>query len=320
MPPHFPQPSLNGVQAALRLRATTTSTSPTPTTASSIWRRPTPSAAFSTTPAPRDGPAPIPPESPRFIQVPEPPQSSEVKQPPMRGHLPVPRPIFPKREGNTKAKKDYIARTAPLSAAEQAGKQPRSEVDARHRLDAASRRHSLAAGLQGLWARKKVQDQQVATRMAAHQAANQAAAMAPERLEDLLTRGTVRASTALATAVIPDPARFETAEQARKRHAEIAARKSEARRDALAQLYVAAGDFIVDEEELEAKIDKLFTEAPNRPGGPASIWATKPISVEELRAEISGQGTSAASSMRSSATKTAMRQRTLAEELTGGKM
>ncbi|KAK0730289.1 hypothetical protein B0H67DRAFT_561214 [Lasiosphaeris hirsuta] len=309
MPPHLPRPSLNGVQAALSLRITT-STLTTPTTASSIWRRPTPSAAFSTTPAPRDGPAAIPP----------------IKLPPMRGHLPVPRPIFPKREGKTKVKKDYISRTAPLSAAEQAGKQPRSDVDARHRLDAASRRHSLATGLQGLWERKRVKDQKVATRMAAHQAVNRAAAMAPEGLDDVLTRGTVRASTALGTAVIPDPARFETAEQSRKRHAEIAARKSEARRDALAQLYVAAGEFIVDEAELEAKVDKLFTESShsyqdNVHGG-QSIWDSKqkPITVAELKAEIDGMATSAISVMRTSATKATMRQRTLAEELTGGKM
>ena len=321
MPP-LTRPSICGLQAAFsscRISSTTTKTIITSTiTTSSPWR------AFSTTPF-AAGPVPVPPESPRFITVPEPPQSAEPKLAPIKGHLPVPRDIFPKREGKRKVTQSYIASATPVSKAELAGEPPKNEHDARRRRMAAARRSAFAAGIQGLYVRKKQRVQRAAARSEAHRKANLAAAMAPEGLDDVLTRPTVRSSTASTTTVAPDPARFEAADAARERHAALLARKSESRRDALAQMYVAAQGFIVDEAELEARVSALFKEDSHKYGGMdhgVSIWDQQraPISVTKQRADLQGAALGLVDAARSSATKTTQRQKTVAEELTGGKL
>ena len=125
------------------------------------------------------------------------------------------------------------------------------------------------------------------------------------------------------TAVLPDPERFAKADAARERHARILADKAEARRDALAQLYVAASHFIVDEAELEKQIDRLFQEDHFRwdatePG--ENIWSTGqlPMTVAEKIANATEEG--AMVSNKSSSTTTTERQKKVAEELTGGKL
>ncbi|KAK3335973.1 hypothetical protein B0T19DRAFT_480594 [Cercophora scortea] len=316
MPPNLPRSSLCGVRTALSSRVATTS--------APAWRTASVSPFSTTAPASQTV---IPPESPKFIRVPEPPQSSEVRLPPIRGHLPVPRQIFPKREGNKKVKPGYIESVAPLSAAELAGLPPKTEHEARHRRMAESRRQSLAAGLQGLYVRKTQQDSRVNTQRNARLEANKAAAMAPEGPDDLLTRSTLRASTAEVTTVQLDPARLAAAEVARAHHAAIDQLKSEQRRDALSQLYVAAGDFIVDEAELEDRVNKIFVERYHNTGASdgddgSSIWNMQdsPIGVSGLRARATGRTNNAISTQTAAATVTTTRQRTVAEVLTGGKL
>lgn len=316
-----PQPPIRGLQAAFsscRISITRTS-APSAIAASSSWR----AAFFSTTPSAAQ-PVPVPPESPKYITIPEPPQASEEKLPPVRGHLPVPRDVFPAREGNRKVKAGYVESIMPLSAAEKAGEPPKSEREERHRRMAAARRSALAAGLQGLYVRKTQREQRLARRAEANRRANLAAATAPERPEDVLTRPSVRLSTSDNVTVSPPENRFENAEKARRRHEQKLAREAEARGDALAQLYVAAQDFIVDEAELAQRVDEIFTPDYHRGGWDRgeSIWDVyrSPVSINDLRAEMAGQSHNMLTATKATTTKTAERQKQVAEELTGGKL
>ncbi|KAJ4297299.1 hypothetical protein N0V88_004217 [Collariella sp. IMI 366227] len=306
-----PRPSICGLQAALSsCRISTSTTAPT-------WR-----AAFTTTASTSQA---FPPESPKFITIPEPPQSSEPRLPPIKGHLPVPRDIFPKREGNRKVTMSYIEAATPMSKAELAGEAPKSEEEARRRRMAAARRKAFESGIQGLYVRKNKRVQRIIDRSEMRRKANLAAATAPERPDDVFTRPTVRAATAEVTGVVPHAHRFEDAEKARVRHQEMQGFKAEVRRDALAQLYVAAKDFIVDEEELAARVEELFKPDTHKFGGMQggeSIWDQHeaPIALKDLRAEMTGTSKTLTNHMKSLATKAAQRQKTVSEELTGGKL
>ncbi|KAK4152534.1 hypothetical protein C8A00DRAFT_16161 [Chaetomidium leptoderma] len=318
MAPPLSRPSICGLQAALSsCRISTTTTTKTST---SPWR------AFSTTPSTsgRAGLA-VPPESPKYITIPEPPQASEPKLPKLKGHLPIPRDMFPKREGNRKVKPGYIAAATKVSKAELADQPPKSEEEARHRVMAAARRSAFASGIQGLYVRKTQRVQRTQARSERRRQANQAAATAPERLDDVLTRPTVRTSTALETSVAADPHRFAVAEASRARHAQQAALRAEARRDSIAQLYVAAQSFIIDEAALEARVNHIFTTEYHKLGSAdrgQSIWDQEraPISVADLQAQMNGSSTKMTEHRRSPVLKTTQRQKSVAEELTGGKL
>ncbi|KAG7292890.1 hypothetical protein NEMBOFW57_002935 [Staphylotrichum longicolle] len=318
MAPPLTRPSICGLQAALSsCRVSTTTTAKTATCAPAPWR------TFSTTPVASQAFA-VPPESPKFITVPEPPQSAEPKLPPIKGHLPVPRDMFPRREGNRKVKPAYISAATQVSQAELAGKPPRSEEEARQRLMAAARRDAFTSGIQGLYVRKSQRVQRTQARSEARRQANQAAAAAPERLDDVLTRSTIREAT-LRTSVAPSPERFAAAEAARARHQQQIEAKAEARRDALAQLYVAAQSFILDEAALEARVNSIFTEDYHKYGATdraQSIWEQHraPVSVSDLQADLVGQSSKLTEANAGPQIKTTKRQKAVAEELTGGKL
>lgn len=333
MPPSLPRPStLNGLSAALsscRISAPATVISKKPT-------RPA-IASLSTSSAARNpqqqqqqqqqqaAPIVFPPQSPRFITLPEPPQSSEIKLGPIKGHLPVPRDIFPKRDGDRKIQPEYIANATKLSKAELAGLPPKTEHEERRRRMAAARRKALEEGLRGLYERKQLREKRWAARSKRNYERNLAAAMAPERLDEVLTRSTVLEATALGGHLEEDPHRFARAKKAAKKHAAIMAKKAEARRDALAQLYVAAQNFIVDEKELEQRVEELFKPDTFRYGGSGnceSIWDTQkaPVSISELRADTFGTSANIIDAKKSNSVKTAARQKIVAEELTGGKL
>ncbi|KAK1757343.1 hypothetical protein QBC47DRAFT_375736 [Echria macrotheca] len=335
MPPLPSRPSINGLQAALS--ACTLRTTTLPAAASSIWavrQRAAPSGSRSVSTANTDAPAaaakpPVfPPESPKFIHIPEVPQSSEDRRAKLKGHLPIPRKIFPRRDGDRKIQPEHLERTAALSASEKAGLAPRSENEARRRLYAASRRAALEQGLKGLWERTQQRDQRRIGRNVARRRRNKAAAVAPEAADDVLTRSTVMASTALNTAVLPDPQRFDKAEEAARLHAERMALKAERRRDALQRLYVAAGDFIVDEKELEERIEAVFDPKffeRNMFERGESIWDTKnvPITVAEALgkfANASAREKDVGLHVKTDWVQSTERQKELAEELTGSKL
>ncbi|KAK3900457.1 hypothetical protein C8A05DRAFT_17230 [Staphylotrichum tortipilum] len=320
MVPSLARPSICGLQAALaacRISAPTAATSPA---LASLPRR----RAFTTTPPAAEG-FTVPPESPRFIALPDPPQASEPKLPPIKGHLPVPRDIFPRREGRRKVRPSYVAAATKMSQAELAGEAPRSEQEARRRVMAAARRKAFSVGIQGLYHRKTFREARLKARSDAVNRAHREAATAPEGLDDVLTRSTVRLAEKGSTRVILDPHRFERALASRERHAQEDAAKAEARRDALTQLYVAAEHFIVDEAELEARINQIFVEGYHGAGilrRSQSIWDQhgSPVSVHSLQQQMAASDSSVSSHARAPTMKTTERQKTVAEELTGGKL
>lgn len=312
MPPSIPRAPLRSL------------TSRIPPTTSSV---PAALRTFSTT-SPRPD-VDIPPESPRFINLPNPPQSSERKLPPVKGVLPVPREIFHRRNnGGHKVQPGFVDQTVPRSRAEQAGEAPRSDKAAWKRLMADSRRQALGAGISSLWERKQTREGRAKDRAEQHRLRNLMAANAPERLDDVYTRGTVTQHT-LETRVIRDPLYQERQLESQARTAALQQARSEARKDALQRLYVEAGNFIVSEDELSKKVDAIFTPDYFKTYGKQfaipdaeNVWDAHgpPITVKSMFASLKGTSTVAIDYYRSEADETTLRQRTVAGELTGGAM
>lgn len=315
MPPRIPIP-----------QPTSVATRPPPALKLSRWTAA--SRGFATT-AGRQA-IKIPPESPRYINLPGQRQAEVQKKLPRKGHLPVPRDIFHPTYGRRKLDPAYLDKTAPLSLAEQQGEQPRSEHEAWKRVMADSRRQSLSAGLQGLWARKQARKGRERTIAKRNFEENRTAALfTPERAEDVLTRPTVRDSTAKITSVERDPDRLRRAAESAARTAAVAQFKKDSRRDALVELYVASADFIVDEAELEETIEKLFTKdhfhLMGLPAGnlyPENIWEARgmPHTVFSLMGTQTRSGRQVGENFSPDMHRTANRQKALSEALTGGKI
>ncbi|KAI1463991.1 uncharacterized protein F4812DRAFT_444121 [Daldinia caldariorum] len=272
----------------------------------------------------------IPPESPLFINVPNPPQDQSIEAlrelKPVKGHLPIPRQIFKKRDGHLKPQDEWFLRSAPEPSSERSKQPPRSEVQAWKRKIAASRRENMREGIRALYSRKQLFDTRRLQRQTARLAANRAAATAPEREDDRLTRGSINAGT-LQTKVHPDPQRFERAVESRERTEAIAAQKSDARRDAIQELYMRARSFIIDEKHLEEEVDRLF--APDYWKGVAAagteitnIWDKegRPKTVASMLNDVARNTSQIVRNLESEKTRTLKRQKEVAEELTGGKL
>ncbi len=272
----------------------------------------------------------IPPESPRYINLPIQPQMEVEKKPLNRGHLPVPKDVFHPTQGRKKLASSYLEKTAPRSASEKRGEEPRSEHEGWRRVMAESRRQNLSAGLKGLWQRRTAKKRGERTRARRHFEDNrQAALFTPEREEEVLMRSTVRDHTAKDTAVQRDPERFQRAAESADRTAAISEFKRECRRDALMELYVASANFIVDEAELEATVEKLFTKdyfhklgTPTGNLYPENIWESRgmPHTVFSLLGSHIRSGKQLTDAFLPEAERTANRQKTLSEALTGGKI
>ncbi|KAI1108810.1 hypothetical protein F5Y14DRAFT_434661 [Nemania sp. NC0429] len=314
-----------------RALTTTTSASTTTTSPASISPSPSPARPFTSTPH-QASQQRVPPESPHFINVPNPPQDQSIEArrelKPVRGFVPVPRRVFAHRDSHEKPTDAWVSRATPLSAREKAGQDPRSELEAWKRRMAAGRRENMRAGLGGLWARKQSLDASRSAVRAAKLAANRAAAIAPEREDERLTRGTVNAGT-LQTAVAPDPERFERAQASAARSAALAADRSQARCDAVQALYMNARSFIVGEAELEALVNAEFADdhfdAMGQGGAGyrvQNIWDAQsaPMSVADMLRELQRDNDTLVSDMTTEKTRTVRRQKRVAEELTGGKM
>ncbi|RYP13777.1 hypothetical protein DL765_006726 [Monosporascus sp. GIB2] len=318
MPPLRPRPGLLP-------RGTGSSSSTT-----SCLFAPPRAAFFGSTPAPRSQPQQIPPESPLFINVPNPPQDQSIEAlrelKPVKGHLPVPRQVFKHRDAHLKPTAAVLAKAAPEPSSERSRREPGAEVQAWKRRMAASRRENLGSGLRELWQRKQMLDARRRERSERKLAENRAAATAPEREDDRLTRASVNAKT-LATAVLPDPLRFERAKESRARTSEILARKSERRRDAIQELYMNARRFIIDEAALEAEVERAFDPVLMR-GSSATgqeirnIWDLEgpPDRIGEMLSKVSGASNHLITAFGTPKTQTDKRQKRIAEELTGGTM
>ncbi|KAK1970837.1 hypothetical protein LY78DRAFT_201826 [Colletotrichum sublineola] len=273
----------------------------------------------------------VPPESPGWIQVPTPPQSqsSEEKRPVVKGTLPTPRDIFPRKEGDRKAQPGYLKETAPLPTSKASAKPapPGSRLEHRRRM-ADSRRENLGMALQGLYRRKQKRVEAESAVRERRLSDHRRAAMAPERWDDRLTRSSVVSSLVKTTAVEPDPHRYARAKQSKVRTALLAQRKSEARQDALMELYINASKFIVSEDELSKQVDKLFSEDFWKRQGKSmahdsdnawDVWG-QPPTVQTMLDDMLRNQQRAIDFQQSEQDRTVTRQKIVAEELTGGKM
>ncbi|KAI0106853.1 hypothetical protein F4814DRAFT_71924 [Daldinia grandis] len=288
-------------------------------------------ALFSST-AGRSSLQKIPPESPLFINVPNPPQDQSIEAlrelKPIKGHLPVPRLVFKKRDGHLKPQDEWLSRSAPEPSSERSQRAPRSEIQAWKRQIAASRRKNMREGVRALYSRKELFDSRRLERQTARLVANRAAATAPEREDERLTRGSINAGT-LQTKVHPDPERFERALESRMRTESLTTHRSEARRDAIQELYMKARSFIVDEKDLETEVERLFAPGYWKNLGLSAsgyevnnIWDLdgKPKTVANMLNDVSRNSNLLVKNLETEKTRTLKRQKEVAEELTGGKL
>ncbi|KAL0934724.1 uncharacterized protein CTRU02_209316 [Colletotrichum truncatum] len=273
----------------------------------------------------------VPPESPGWIQVPVPPQSqaSEQKLPNVKGTLPVPRDPFAHKDADRKVQPDYLQQTAPKPTNEASKKpvEPGSRLEHRRRM-ADSRRENLETALQGLYKRKQERVEIVTAASKKRFREHQRAAKAPERWDDRLTRSSVLSSLVNSTTVQLDPKRYERAEESKGRTAALAQQKSEQRQDALMEMYINASKFIVSEDELSKELDKLFSEDFWKRQGKSmahdsdnawDVWG-QPPTVQSMLDEMMRKQQRAIDFQQSEQDRTVRRQKTIAEELTGGKM
>lgn len=273
----------------------------------------------------------VPPQSPAWIQVPQPPQSqaSEVKHPKVKGTLPVPRDPFPVRDADRKTRPEYIEATMP-KASNEASKRPvapGSREEHRRRM-AENRRENLETALKGLYQRKQKHVEAINAVSRRRLRDHQRAANAPEREDDVLTRSSILSTLAKTQAVQPDPLRYERAAESKARTAAIAHQKSEAKQDALMEMYINASEFIVNEEDLESEVERLFAEDYWKRQGKSmahdadnawDVWGHPPT-LQSMMDEMLRKQQSAINFQQSEQDRTVKRQKVIAEELTGGKM
>jgi hypothetical protein len=192
---------------------------------------------------------------------------------------------------------------------------------------AASRRENLREGLVLLHRRKVRTDKAIAQRSAITQKDRARRVNAPPREDERLTATTVTAATRkLVTGTLPDPNREARLAAAAARVQARAAALEEKRRNALHTLYMHAREFITTEEQLDKKIEDVFSDQafshvldcerePN-------IWDAEgaPTSVQNMLSEVSNTQKTAISFHRSPAAATGKRMKHIAEELMGGAM
>ncbi|ORY70279.1 uncharacterized protein BCR38DRAFT_455097 [Pseudomassariella vexata] len=277
----------------------------------------------------------IPPESPDYINVPKAPlsQSDEVDNKPSpleyKGHLPIPRPVFRQRNSAVrKADPLFLQKSAPLPTSKKSQREPLSEHEAWERRMAASRRKNLEEGITQLWERKIETENVRDVRNRRKVRRNTEAMNMPKREDEVFTEATIPA-VLLETAVSRDPLAFVTARKSRQRTRKLVEKKSDDRQDALQHLYMNARSFIVDEEELNAQIEKLFKDDYFSSVGSSTgykaqnVWDVPgmPMSVREMLSDVTKTDNKAVDSgIKDDGNRTKKRQKKITEDLTGGPM
>lgn len=194
---------------------------------------------------------------------------------------------------------------------------------------AETRRTNLEQGLKALYTRREKSDAIRNARVSRKFKENNEAAAAPEREDDRLTRSTVL-DAILDTKTYPDPERFARAQRSQVKVQKKEKAKYEARRDALMELYINASNFIVQESELKAEIDEIFSEDYfrkqsqyfQRYGTTENAWGIygKPPSIANMLETTTGNSTKLMDYYESEYDRSVKRQKRIAEEFTGGKM
>jgi hypothetical protein len=237
----------------------------------------------------------IPPESPRYIEVPQPVQEDYQPKPRVKGTLPVPRELFPRRRPD-KPSRFYRedATPEPKSRSEDIREDlPHAEAIAWRKRMASVRRKNLREGLVELYRRKQRTDRAIAQRSEYKAAERDHLITQAEREDERLTNSTVIQEMMLVRgAEIPDPNREQRLATKRANAEAQEARKLEERKDALQTLYLNARNFITNEQQLQAEIDRVFPEtnnpawrSENRPGD--NIWNIGlPPSIGDMLKEV----------------------------------
>jgi hypothetical protein len=261
----------------------------------------------------------IGPENPRFIEI---PQSAQPQAPPRRvikGVLPVPRNIF-RKSPIPKTSDEYFAATIPRA---RKNKRPQDDHVAWKRKMAAARRQNLREGLAALHARKLRTDRQLLHRSAYKKQTREERFNAPQREDERLTNPTItEAMSQLQVGHVKDAGREERIEEMKVRVAAKEAIREEARQTALHTLYMHARSFITTEQELDDRINKIFTTRPFEGSVSNNIWEAKgpPQTVQVMLDDINKRQKSVVGKYQGPGMITGSRMKKIGEELTGGKM
>ena len=270
--------------------------------------------------------AQIPPESPSFIEIPRLVQPQQRFTSQIKGVLPFPRRIFPRRrEGQLpKSSPAYLAAVAPEPLKD---KTTRSDdfVSWKAR-QSEQRRWNLREGLTELRQRKRETDRKRSITSAANFKIREKLLYARERKDVWLTSPSVLSNQQPAKIhALSDPNRPARLAVKIQNVADMAAMREETRRNALHTLYVNAGDFITTGEKLDGVVDGAFdddSQFRNESNTGVNIWNLgSPETVQQLlkKANKSGRQT-ALDSAEGNEIITRERMKKIGEELTGGKM
>ncbi|RAL16025.1 uncharacterized protein BO97DRAFT_403201 [Aspergillus homomorphus CBS 101889] len=261
------------------------------------------------------------PESPNFIDVPRSLQPDLPSKRIIKGTLPVPREIFPARRTD-KPTQAYISAATPRP---KKGKSPNPNdinyeyIEQKKRM-ANMRRKNLREGLLELHARKQATDTAMKLRSEQKQLYREKILQQPDREDVRLTRTSiVQEMLPQHMPVLPDPDRETRLRKARSRTQRKLANKVAERRHDMHDLYVNARNFIVNEEQLAAEIEKVFPEGVNEAWRSdhqegVNIWNLGfPQGISSLASDSRKTESARWDTIQS-------RIRRLAEEITGGKM
>ncbi|SZE99299.1 unnamed protein product [Blumeria hordei] len=263
------------------------------------------------------------PEHPYFIDVPgQAPTRRILRQHDVKGTLPPPRDVLKTRALATpKHLPEFFEATIPEP---KDSKNPKNKLAAWKRQMADMRRKNLRESLTVLHTRKMERQKHLASVRQGQQKRRQRLLNAPIREDERLTNPTVTSlNSVLQSGPLPDPNRAArlAAKAARvQEKAEIAMQR---RKDALHTLYMNARNFITTEEDLEDKIQEIFTLKPFLENDyNDNIWDAlgSPPTAQDMLKNSSGSSKTATQAYQSPAVVIGERMRIIAEELTGGKM
>lgn len=277
--------------------------------------------------------AQIPPESPKYIEIPRPVQPVQPFLIHMKGVLPTPRPIFPRRprpQDPDKASPEYLANVTPEPITDKtipAENVSSAEFVSWKARQAEARRRNLRESLIELNRRKEKTDRFLAARGKRRMDERERLVAAPEPEDERLTNPSVlQSEKPTKHHILPDPNRNARLARKRENVVRMEAIRQEERRNKVHNLYVNAGSFITTGKQLDAVVDEVFDNQDQftndqRPG--LNVWNLgMPETVSELlgKANKDPRSQKALDSADGNTSITQERMRRVAEELTGGKV
>lgn len=192
---------------------------------------------------------------------------------------------------------------------------------------AATRRRNLREGLLELHQRKLRTDRKIAARSNYKQARRDELVHQAEREDQRLTNASIPQSLQpINTSSLPDPDREERLAESRALVEAKKAAKQGERQDALHTLYMNARNFITNEAQLVAEIEKVFPEGQNPEWSTSSAWGYNiwnlgtPPTVQAMVNAINRKDDRSALGGTKHWEVSQKRVKRLAEELTGGKL